>query len=88
MSRTISNLNFQKELIVIANLFIVDPKPAKPTTKMIFKSSVFLLLLPAVSGFTAHVPKTTTTKLDAGRTLYDKIFDDHTVTESDGSTLL
>jgi len=56
---------------------------------MKFQSSVFLLLLPVVSGFTA--PKATTTIatfLDAGRTLYDKIFDDHTVTESDGSTLL
>eukprot|EP00536_Pseudo-nitzschia_multiseries_P011629 jgi/Psemu1/206349/e_gw1.406.49.1 len=55
---------------------------------MIFRSSVFLLLLPAVSGFTA--PKTTisSSALDAGRTLYDKIFDDHTVTEADGSTLL
>jgi len=55
-----------------------------------FKLSVILLLLPSVSGFTA--PKTTTattkTALDAGRTLYDKIFVDHTVTEADGSTLL
>ncbi|VEU41852.1 unnamed protein product [Pseudo-nitzschia multistriata] len=55
---------------------------------MIFKSSVFLLLLPGASGFTAPKKTTSSTKLDAGRTLYDKIFDDHTVTESDGSTLL
>mmetsp|Transcript_4999 Transcript_4999/g.11113 ORF Transcript_4999/g.11113 Transcript_4999/m.11113 type:complete len:790 (-) Transcript_4999:1214-3583(-) len=56
---------------------------------MIFKSSVVLLLLPTVSGFTTPKATTTsTTTLDAGRTLYDKIFDDHTVAESDGSTLL
>lgn len=58
---------------------------------MIFKSSsIVLLLVPASSGFTAPraARATTPTKLDAGRTLYDKIFDDHTVTESDGSTLL
>jgi len=59
---------------------------------MIFQSSVVLLLLPLASGFTS--PRTTTvtknpiTKLDAGQTLYDKIFEDHTVNESDGSTLL
>lgn len=57
---------------------------------MIFKSSVFLLLLPAVSGFAgpSRVSQSTSTKLDAGKTLYDKIFEDHTVTEADGSTLL
>jgi len=41
-----------------------------------------------VSGFTAPKATTSFTKLDAGKTLYDKIFEDHTVTESDGSTLL
>jgi len=43
-----------------------------------------------VSGFTAPnwVVNQQSTKLDAGKTLYDKIFEDHTVTESDGSTLL
>ena len=55
---------------------------------MIFQSKLVLLLLPAAHGFTSPKAATTTTKLDAGRTLYDKIFDDHTVTESDGSTLL
>lgn len=56
---------------------------------MIFRSSLALLLLPATLGFTAPKAKTlTTTSLYAGRTLYDKIFDDHTVTEADGSTLL
>mmetsp|Transcript_10582 Transcript_10582/g.25061 ORF Transcript_10582/g.25061 Transcript_10582/m.25061 type:complete len:788 (+) Transcript_10582:96-2459(+) len=55
---------------------------------MIFRSSIFLLLVPAVSGFTAPKATTSFTKLDAGKTLYDKIFEDHTVTESDGSTLL
>jgi len=55
---------------------------------MFFKSSVILLLFSTASGFTAPRAARTTTKLDAGRTLYDKIFDDHTVTESDGSTLL
>jgi hypothetical protein len=58
---------------------------------MIFKSSsIVLLLVPTASGFTAPnaARASTSTKLDAGRTLYDKIFDDHTVTEADGSTLL
>lgn len=65
-----------------------------------FKSSTLLLFtLPAVTAFTTPnwvVEKSSSTvsvrqksyHLDAGRTLYDKIFEDHTVTESDGSTLL
>ncbi len=59
---------------------------------MIFQSSLLLLLLPSAYGFTAPKAATTTrtrtTYLDAGKTLYDKIFEDHTVTEADGSTLL
>ena len=57
---------------------------------MIFQSSLLLLLLPTAYGFTAPKAATTTrtTYLDAGKTLYDKIFEDHTVTEADGSTLL
>merc|ERR1712166_1275692 len=59
---------------------------------MIFQSSTLaaLFILPVVSGFTAPnwVVNQQSTKLDAGKTLYDKIFEDHTVTESDGSTLL
>ena len=59
---------------------------------MIFQSSAVLFLLPLASGFTSPrattVTKNPITKLDAGQTLYDKIFEDHTVTESDGSTLL
>ena len=58
-------------------------------SKMILKSSsIAFLLLPVAHGFTAPKAATSTTKLDAGRTLYDKIFEDHTVTESDGSSLL
>ena len=55
---------------------------------MMFRSSLVLFLLPTAYGFTSPKAATTATKLDAGRTLYDKIFDDHTVTEADGSTLL
>lgn len=54
---------------------------------------LLISLLPfAVNGFIAsnRIDKNSLNaiKLDAGKTLYDKIFEDHTVTETDGSTLL
>mmetsp|Transcript_3667 Transcript_3667/g.6958 ORF Transcript_3667/g.6958 Transcript_3667/m.6958 type:complete len:782 (+) Transcript_3667:29-2374(+) len=45
------------------------------------------LLFTAVTAFTVPAPRTIKTQLN-GKTLYDKIFEDHTVTEADGSTLL
>jgi len=51
-----------------------------------------VLLIPAlVAGFLKPLHQRSVgriNKLKAGRTLYDKIFDDHTVNESDGSTLI
>jgi len=58
---------------------------------MMFLRYLFLLsmLLRGSLGFIRPYSKTNLWNyLEAGRTLYDKIFDDHTVTESDGSTLL
>lgn len=54
---------------------------------------LLISLLPfAVNGFIAsnRIDKNSLNaiKLDAGKTLYDKIFEDHMVTETDGSTLL
>ena len=45
----------------------------------IISSSLLPFILPAVTAFTTPSVRQQTYQLDAGKTLYDKIFEDHTV---------